>query len=112
MNHSGARMRRGMVGACWCLVILLTAGAGQAADDGAELKKAWKSVGQTFKEAATETGHAFRDVAKEVDESNHEARKDAGAEGQSFWSDTTQGFAKALDGFSDSLSRLLDGTDE
>ncbi len=100
-----------MVGACWCIAILMNAGTGHAADD-AELEKAWKKAGATFKEAATETGHAFRDVAKEVDESTHDARKDAAAESKSFWGDAKQGLANALDGFSDSLSRLFDGTDE
>ncbi len=105
-------MRRGIIGVCGTIAILLIASSGHAGDDGEDLKKAWKKAGDTFKEVATETGHAFRDVAKEVDESTQNAREDAAAESRSFWGDTKQGFAKALDGFSDSLSRLFDGDDE
>ncbi len=105
-------MRRGIIGACGTVAIVLIASSGHAADEGEDLKKAWKKAGQTFKQAATETGHAFRDVAKEIDESTQDAREDAAAESKSFWGDTKQGFAKALDGFSDSLSRLFNGDDE
>ncbi len=119
-------MSRASAAARWSIAILLltaSAGAGQAADDGPELKKAWKRAGHTISRAATETGHAFRDVAKtashtvkdaakDVDASSREARKDAAVEGRSFWGDAKQGLANALDGFSNALGRLMDGSDD